>query len=84
MPKSRVRRKTVYTPQQSAAKQQGRIPSRLIPILMVAFLIIGLAWIVLWYVNGPNMPLMSTLGPWNLVIGFGLLAAGFGFATRWR
>ena len=56
----------------------------MIPILMVAFLLIGLAWIVLWYVNGPNMPVMRTLGPWNLVIGFGLLATGFAFATRWR
>jgi hypothetical protein len=84
VPKSRVRRKVAYTPQQTAPRQQGRIPSRMVPILMVAFLLIGLAWIVIWYVNGQNMPLMSTLGPWNLVIGFGLLAVGFGFATRWR
>jgi len=27
---------------------------------------------------------MSALGAWNLVIGFGLLMVGFGFATRWR
>ena len=84
MPKSRTRRKTAYTPQQTAAKPQGRIPSRLVPILMCAFLLIGLAWIVVWYINGTNMPVMSALGPWNLVIGFALLAVGFGFATRWR
>ncbi len=84
MPKSRVRRKSVYTPQQTADKPHGRLPSRLIPILMCVFLLVGLAWIVVWYINGPNMPVMDFLGPWNLVIGFGLLATGFGFATRWR
>jgi hypothetical protein len=84
VPKSRVRRKSVYTPQQTADKPHGRIPSRLIPILMCVFLLVGLAWIVIWYINGPNMPVMNALGPWNLVIGFGLLATGFGFATRWR
>lgn len=84
MPRSKVRRKTVYTPEKHAPKAQGRIPSRLIPILMCAFLLLGLAWIVVWYINGPNMPGMSALGPWNLVIGFALMGTGFIFATRWR
>jgi len=84
VPRSKVRRKAAYTPERHAPKAQGRLQSRLVPVLMCAFLLIGLAWIVVWYVNGPNMPGMSALGPWNLVIGFGLLAAGFGFATRWR
>jgi hypothetical protein len=39
-----VRRKTVYTPEKHAPKAQGRIPSRLIPILMCAFLLLGLAY----------------------------------------
>jgi hypothetical protein len=84
VPKSKVRRKVAYTPQQVAPKGQSRLQSRLVPILMVAFLLVGLAWIVIWYINGPNIPVMSALGPWNLVLGFGLLAVGFGFATRWR
>ena len=84
MPKSRVRRKQVYTPQQTAPKTQGRIPSRLVPILMCFFLLLGLAWIVVWYVAGADIPGMSVLGSWNLVIGFVLLGVGFGFATRWR
>jgi hypothetical protein len=84
VPKSRVRRKVPYTPQQTAPKGQSRLQSRLVPVLMVAFLLIGLTWIVVWYINGNNIPGMSALGPWNLVLGFGLLAVGFGFATRWR
>ena len=84
MPKSRVRRKAAYTPPQTAPKTTSRIPSRMIPILMCAFLLIGLAWIVVFYINGQNMRFMDALGNWNLVIGFGLLAVGFGFATKWR
>ena len=30
------------------------------------------------------MPFMDAMGNWNLVIGFGLLAVGFAFATKWR
>jgi len=55
-----------------------------VPILMVAFFVIGLLWIVVFYVAGPSVPFMDDLGNWNLVLGFGLLAVGFGFATRWR
>ncbi len=84
MPKSRVRRKAAYIPPPTGAKPTSRIPSRLIPILMCAFLLIGLAWIVVFYIDGQNIPFMDALGNWNLVLGFGLLAVGFGFATRWR
>ncbi len=84
MPRSRVRRKTAFVPPTTAPKQTGRIPSRLVPILMVAFFVIGLLWIVVFYVAGPSVPFMDDLGNWNLVLGFGLLAVGFGFATRWR
>ena len=84
MPRSRVRRKAAYIPPPTAPKNTSRIPSRIVPILMCAFLLIGLAWIVVFYINGQNIPFMDDLGNWNLVIGFGLLAVGFGFATKWR
>lgn len=57
-------------------------PQWLLP-LMLALFIIGIIWIVAYYV-APDAPWISTLGWWNVVIGFGFLAAGFVVATRWR
>ena len=51
--------------------------------LMLAMFIIGIIWIVAYYV-APEAPWISTLGWWNVVIGFGFLAVGFVIATRWR
>jgi len=50
---------------------------------MTATFIIGLAWIVAYYV-APGAPFISTLGWWNVVIGFGFFGIGFFLSTRWR
>ena len=83
MPRSRVRRKAAFTPPSTAPKQTSRLPSRWVAPLMVFFFLLGLVWIVVWYID-PNLPVLSSIGSWNLVIGFALLMVGFGFATRWR
>lgn len=51
---------------------------------MVALLLLGLAWIVTFYIAGDYIPVMGDLGGWNLVIGMGLITAGFVTATQWR
>lgn len=51
---------------------------------MVTLLVLGLVWIVVYYVAGDSVPLMSDLGGWNLVIGMGLITGGFIAATRWK
>jgi hypothetical protein len=45
---------------------------------------LGLAWIVLYYVTQADMPVLSTLGAWNLVCGFALIIASVVLATQWR
>ncbi|MBF8185995.1 cell division protein CrgA [Nonomuraea sp. K274] len=45
---------------------------------MAASWIIGILWIVLFYVN-PTLPVLSELGNWNLLIGFALLLLGGAF-----
>jgi hypothetical protein len=50
---------------------------------MIGCLVIGVAWIALFYITGQSLPLPA-LGPWNLGIGFGFIIAGLGLATRWR
>jgi hypothetical protein len=48
---------------------------------MVAFFVIGLAWMVSYYLA---LPLLSSLGGWNVLVGFGFIGAGFVLSTRWR
>ena len=81
MPKSRVRKKAVYTPPQRSMKSQVS-PPWLVP-LMLGCLIVGLAWIATFYVSGQNLP-VSSISQWNLVVGFGLIVAGVMLATKWR
>ena len=82
MPESRARKKAAYTPppQRSAAPRTS--PSWYAP-LMVALLVIGLAYIVVFYLSQSQYPI-AALGPWNVVVGFGIIMAGFIMATRWR
>ncbi|MFF8957736.1 cell division protein CrgA [Streptomyces sp. NPDC014894] len=85
MPKSRIRKKADFTPppaarQPTAIKLTNR--SWVAPVMLALFLI-GLAWIVLFYVTEGKMPLES-IGDWNIVVGFGFIAAGFGVSTQWK
>jgi hypothetical protein len=56
---------------------------------MFGFMLLGLAWIVTFYISGAQLPLGGmfpeiNIGSWNIAIGFGLLMVGFGMATRWK
>ena len=83
MPKSRVRKRTVYTPPPSKPARRKVSPPWVGPAI-VACLVIGLAWIVLYYVTQGSVPGMSALGTWNLVVGFVFIIAGVTLSTRWR
>jgi hypothetical protein len=50
---------------------------------MIAFFILGLVWIALYYVTQADMPGLRLLGGWNLVCGFALIIVGVVLATRW-
>ncbi len=84
MPESRVRKKKqVYTPPLPRSAKRKVSPAWLAPT-MVGCLVVGLAWIALYYVTQGEMVGLRTLGPWNLVGGFGLIVAGVVLATNWR
>ena len=83
MPKSRVRKRTVYTPPPQKSARRKVSPPWVGPAI-VALLVVGLGWIVVYYVTQNAVPGMSALGNWNLVIGFVLVIAGVTLATRWR
>ncbi len=82
MPKSKVRKKAVYTPPQRSQKVAVS-PRWLVPTMLAA-LLLGLAWIALYYVTGGSNPLQTWAGAWNLVIGFVFIIIGVGLATKWR
>ena len=88
MPESKGRKKDVYTPPPTGKGERkiARLgsPSWLAPT-MVACFVIGLTYIVIFYIAGNQIPIMKDLG--NLVnvgIGFAFIAVGFGLSTRWR
>jgi uncharacterized membrane protein len=83
VPKSRVRKKSVYTPPPTRSAKRAVSPVWLVPVMVGCFLV-GLAWISLYYVTQSEMPGLSALGGWNLVCGFVLIVAGVVLATRWR
>jgi hypothetical protein len=51
---------------------------------MLVCLLLGLAWIALFYVTNGGPSWLSPIGGWNLVCGFVLIVAGVILATRWR
>ncbi len=90
MPKSKVRKKSVYTPpegvlQSRTAQARAAQPSpRWYAPLMVTLMVLGLLWIVVYYVAGDKIPLMVSLSAWNFAIGFGAMVAGLVMSMRWR
>ena len=53
---------------------------------MLGCFLIGLVWIVVYYVTGSDLtlPLITDLGQYNLMVGIGFMAVGFVYATHWE
>ncbi|GDY30951.1 cell division protein CrgA [Gandjariella thermophila] len=88
MPKSKVRKKTVYTPppdRRTPVKAKAAGPSHPVYIaVMLGMMLIGLIWLVVNYIAGDKISFMSTLGPWNFAIGFAFMIIGLLMTMRWR
>jgi hypothetical protein len=83
VPKSRIRKKDDFTPpppKKTTIKLDSR---RWVAPFMLALFAIGLLWIVVFYVTDMRFPVES-LKNWNIVVGFGFIAAGFGVSTQWK
>jgi len=83
VPESRQRKKADYTPPPTSKKSARVGGRRWIAPVMVACWVIGLAWIVVFYIK-PDLKYMTELGNWNLAIGMGFIAVGFVFSTKWE
>lgn len=75
-----VRRR--HTPQ-PVKLDGGKNPSWWVPT-MLGLMVLGLLWLVVFYLSqGSHYPVPS-LGMWNMGVGFALIMAGFLMTTRWK
>ncbi|MGE9809234.1 MULTISPECIES: cell division protein CrgA [unclassified Janibacter] len=85
MPESKGRKKPQpTTPEQTTRPKAVKVgnPSWFVPV-MLGLMIIGLLWVVVFYVTSQQYPVPS-LGRWNLGVGFAFMLTGFMMTTRWR
>ncbi|AUY50737.1 cell division protein CrgA [Streptomyces sp. CB01881] len=83
MPKSRLRKKSDYTPPTTAVAVKISTGRSWVAPLMLALFLVGLVWIVTYYVTSGSWPVESWHN-WNILVGFGFIAAGFGVSTQWK
>jgi hypothetical protein len=50
---------------------------------MFGLMLVGLAWILTYYVSSTQLPIAS-IGAWNITVGFGIMFVGFLMTTRWK
>ncbi len=89
MPKAKINKNPIATTTPSAA---NRVPVKIntggtpmwYKVLMFAFMLVGLVWLVVNYLAGPSIPFMVELGPWNYAVGFGLFIIGLLMTMGWR
>ena len=89
MPKSKLRKKVQETrayksehPTEEAFEGPIESPKWLAPTMVAGFLI-GLFWIVIFYVTQTAYPIPN-IGAWNMLVGFAFIGFGFSLATKWR
>lgn len=46
--------------------------------------LIGVVWLVVYYIAGRDVPFMNKLGDWNILIGMGLMAVALGLSMLWK
>ncbi|WP_062077263.1 cell division protein CrgA [Demequina globuliformis] len=78
---SKKRDKDVYKAPRNIGKPESENPKWLVPTALT-LLIVGLTWIVIYYITAANWPL--PIGNYNLLIGFVFLGGGMVVLTRWK
>ncbi len=88
MPESRSRKKKAKATEveESSTPTPVRVgnPAWLVPTMLTLF-VVGALWVVVYYLTSSRWGLpIPPLRDWNLAIGFGMILAGLGLATRWQ
>ena len=78
---SKKRDKNVYKAPRNLGKPESENPKWLVPTA-VGMLVLGLLWILVYYVFSGAWPL--PIGNWNLGVGFAFMATSMVLLTRWK
>jgi hypothetical protein len=97
VPESKVRKeaagkKTAKRQHETATKQRENATKSVrlagtrdwVPWVFVPLGLIGVIWLILYYVAGNVIWGMRSIGQWNFLIGIGCIAAAFVVATAWK
>lgn len=93
MPESKVRKSAAkkkqaerFATEREVAAERAVSPHsrRWVPPVFISVGLLGVAWLVVYYIAGQSVPFMSTLGDWNILVGMGLMASSFIIATLWK
>jgi hypothetical protein len=87
MPKSKVRKKTDYTinpTSRTPVKIKAAPSSTLYLTVMFGFMVLGLIYLIVYYLAGEDIAFIDNLGAWNLLIGFGFWIIGLIMTMKWR
>lgn len=86
MPKSKVRKKTDHTRpvSRTPVKVKAAPSSTLYVSVMLGLMVVGLLWLVVYYLAAEQITWMNDLGAYNFLIGFGFMVVGLVMTMKWR
>ncbi len=93
MPKSKVRKKdtavgsATRSTQTDSAALRAKVAAPSGPVflgIMLGLFLVGLIWLIVYYLWSSNIQFLADLGNWNFAIAFGLIVAGLIMTMRWR
>ena len=87
-PKETTLRINAFGEEEDEAESQRRITgpgsARWVAPAFIIIGLVGVAWLVIFYIAGQQMPVMQHLGNWNILIGMGLMACALFLSMFWK
>lgn len=91
MPKAKVTNEPVR-PASTTATGATRTPVKVntggtpiwYKVFMFGLMLLGLAWLIFYYLAGDQISWLAQLGPWNYAIGFAGMILGLLMTMGWR
>jgi hypothetical protein len=87
MPKSKASKKRDYNVNPGAvarAKPKAAPSSPWYVGVMLGLIVLGLLWLIVFYLASAYIPFMAALQSWNYLIAFGLIVVGLFMTMGWR